>query len=179
MCHLGCSARRLQRDESGSGTGRVWLCNGECERGESARMSSFTIMRGGIVMAPNAVFSQLLFAALVLVCLIIHVWWPDPLRAAPPPPSKPLNPQRKRAQEPPPFPGYIHKPLCEACAHGLDSHPKAPGSPPPVMSFPRGRKRPVDTPSQCCPDPDGAYHGWLGRGNIRANGHPGGQPWRQ
>src|SRR4030095_6894998 len=24
-----------------------------------------------------------------------------------------------------------------------------------------------------------AYHGWLGRGNIRANGHPGGQPWRQ
>jgi hypothetical protein len=23
------------------------------------------------------------------------------------------------------------------------------------------------------------YHGWLGRGNIRAHGHPGGQPWRQ
>src|SRR5262249_30983705 len=24
-----------------------------------------------------------------------------------------------------------------------------------------------------------AYHGWLGRGNIRSNGHPGGQPWPQ
>ena len=24
-----------------------------------------------------------------------------------------------------------------------------------------------------------AYHGWLGRGNIRSNGHPGGQPRRQ
>src|SRR5262245_10166303 len=23
------------------------------------------------------------------------------------------------------------------------------------------------------------YFGWLGRGNIRANGHPGGTPWRQ
>ena len=30
-----------------------------------------------------------------------------------------------------------------------------------------------------CPAPDCSYHGWLGRGNIRANGHPGGQPWRQ
>jgi hypothetical protein len=37
-------------------------------------------------MAPNALFYQLLFAALVLVCLIIHGCWPDPLRAAPPPP---------------------------------------------------------------------------------------------
>ena len=24
-----------------------------------------------------------------------------------------------------------------------------------------------------------SYYGWLGRGNIRANGHPGGTPWRQ
>jgi IS1 family transposase len=142
-------------------------------------MSSFTIMRGGIVMAPNAVFSQLLFAALVLVCLIIHVWWPDPVRAAPPPPVEPLKPRRKRSKEPTPFTGYIHKPLCEACEHGLDSRSKAPGSPPPVIMFTRGRKRTVDTQSHFCPDPDCSYHGWLGRGNIRANGHPGGQPWRQ
>jgi hypothetical protein len=26
---------------------------------------------------------------------------------------------------------------------------------------------------------DCSYYGWLGRGNIRANGHPGGNPWRQ
>jgi IS1 family transposase len=30
-----------------------------------------------------------------------------------------------------------------------------------------------------CPDPDCAYRGWLGRGNIRSNGHPSGQTWRQ
>ena len=142
-------------------------------------MSSFTIMRGGIVMASNALFYQLLFAALVLVCLLIHVWWLAPLRAAPPPPVEPLKPRRKRSKEPTPFTGYIHKPLCEACEHRLDSRPNAPGSPPPVMIFTRGRKRTVDTHSQFCPDPDCSYHGWLGRGNIRSNGHPGSQPWRQ
>jgi hypothetical protein len=47
------------------------------------------------------------------------------------------------------------------------------------MTFTRGRKRTVDTSGQFCPTPDCSYHGWLGRGNIRANGHPGGQPWRQ
>ena len=75
--------------------------------------------------------------------------------------------------------GYIPKPLCEACKTAPDTRPQAPGSPPPVMTCRRGRKRAVDTSGQFCPDHDGTYHGWLGRGNIRANGHPGGQPWRQ
>src|SRR5262244_2394294 len=30
-----------------------------------------------------------------------------------------------------------------------------------------------------CPNPDGAYRGWVGWGNLRANGHPNGGPWRQ
>jgi hypothetical protein len=47
------------------------------------------------------------------------------------------------------------------------------------MIFTRGRRRTVDTQSHFCPDLDCSYHGWLGRGNIRSNGHPGGQPWRQ
>jgi len=47
------------------------------------------------------------------------------------------------------------------------------------MILTQGRRRTVDTRSHCCPDPDCAYHGWLGCGNLRANGHPGGQPWRQ
>jgi transposase-like protein/IS1 family transposase len=46
------------------------------------------------------------------------------------------------------------------------------------MIFTRGRRRPVDPSGHCCPDQDCAYHGF-GRGNIRANGHPGGQQWRQ
>jgi transposase-like protein/IS1 family transposase len=47
------------------------------------------------------------------------------------------------------------------------------------MIFTRGRQRTVNTSPSFCPDCDCAYHGWLGRGNIRANGHPGGQSWRQ
>jgi transposase-like protein len=30
-----------------------------------------------------------------------------------------------------------------------------------------------------CPHTDGDYRGWLGLGNLRANGHPNSGPWRQ
>ena len=43
----------------------------------------------------------------------------------------------------------------------------------------RGRRREVDTSHHFCPNPDGAYHGWVGWGNLRANGHPNGGSWRQ
>jgi len=43
----------------------------------------------------------------------------------------------------------------------------------------RGRRRHVDTSSHFCPNPDCAYRGWVGWGNLRANGHPNGGPWRQ
>jgi hypothetical protein len=32
-------------------------------------------------MTPNPLCDQPLLAALVLVCLILHVWWREPLRA--------------------------------------------------------------------------------------------------
>jgi IS1 family transposase len=130
-------------------------------------------------MIPNPLFYQLLLVSLVLLCIMIHVWWPDSSKATPARPSKPDQPRRQRSKEPKPFTGYIHKPLCEACEQGVDSRPKAPGSPPPVMRFTRGRRRTVNTSGHFCPEQDCAYHGWLGRGNIRSNGHPGGQPWRQ
>ena len=43
----------------------------------------------------------------------------------------------------------------------------------------RGRRRQVDTSTHFCPNPDCAYRGWGGWGNLRANGHPSGGPWRQ
>jgi transposase-like protein len=130
-------------------------------------------------MTLNLLFYQLLVVTLVLICFLIHVWWPDPRRPVSQMAIKSDKPQRKRSKEPKPFTGYIHKPLCEACEHGVDSRPTALGSPPPLILFNRGRKRTVDTNGHFCPDPDCSYHGWLGRGNIRANGHPGGQSWRQ
>src|SRR5215510_13560133 len=110
---------------------------------------------------------------------MVHVWWPGHRTPTPRTSLKPGKLRRTRSKEPKPFTGYIHKPLCEACQQGVDARPKAPGSPPPVMLFTRGRRRTVDTSGHFCPDHDCSYHGWLGRGNIRANGHPGGQPWRQ
>jgi hypothetical protein len=43
----------------------------------------------------------------------------------------------------------------------------------------RGRRRQVDTSTHFCPNPACAYHGWVGWGNLRANGHPNGGSWRQ
>jgi IS1 family transposase/transposase-like protein len=37
----------------------------------------------------------------------------------------------------------------------------------------------VDTSQHFCPHPGCRYRGWLRRGNLRANGHPNGGPWRQ
>jgi hypothetical protein len=37
----------------------------------------------------------------------------------------------------------------------------------------------VDTSWRFCPNPHCAYWGWVGLGNISANGHPSGGPWRQ
>jgi IS1 family transposase len=37
----------------------------------------------------------------------------------------------------------------------------------------------VDTSQHFCPHTGCRYRGWLGRGNLRANGHPNGGPWRQ
>src|SRR5262249_35860288 len=36
------------------------------------------------------------------------------------------------------------------------------------------RPRTVDTSTHFCPHTDSVYRGWLGLGNLRANGHPNG-----
>jgi hypothetical protein len=59
-------------------------------------------------MTPNLLFYQLLVVALVLICFLIHVWWPDHPSGAPQTPCKPNKPRRKRSKEPKPFMGYIH-----------------------------------------------------------------------
>jgi IS1 family transposase len=41
------------------------------------------------------------------------------------------------------------------------------------------RPRTVDTSRHFCPHAGCRYRGWLGWGNLRANGHPSGGPWRQ
>src|SRR5262249_1840481 len=80
---------------------------------------------------------------------------------------------------PTPFAGLTTKPHCDACAHANDLRPEAPCPPPPRIVATRGRRRQVDTSRHFCPNPACAYRGWVDWGNLRANGHPNGGPWRQ
>jgi hypothetical protein len=41
------------------------------------------------------------------------------------------------------------------------------------------RPRAIDPSRHFCPPAGCDYRGWLGLGNLRANGHPSGGPWRQ
>src|SRR5215471_3578770 len=123
-------------------------------------------------------YYQLALIALVWLCLMLHWTWPsDP--ATCPPPSEPTPPKPKRHREPTPFAGLTTKPHCDACEHASAPHAETPSTPPPRIIMTRGRRRQVDTSTHFCPNPDCAYRSWVGWGNLRANGHPSGSPWRQ
>src|SRR6266853_1607787 len=129
-------------------------------------------------MVSHLLFYQLTLIALVWLCVILHWAWPSDALTCPPPPE-PTPPVPKRHREPKPFAGLTTKPPCDACAHASAPHPQAPSAPPPRIVLTRGRRRQVDTSTHFCPNPDCAYRGWVGWGNLRANGHPNGGPWRQ
>jgi IS1 family transposase len=130
-------------------------------------------------MVSTPMFYPLLLFSLLWLCFLLSVLWPDGQLSVGATPPQPRPSRRKRSRERQPFPGLLHKPLCDACERVVAPWPRTPPSPPPVLTFTRGRKRTIDTHHHFCPDQDCAYYGWPGRGNIRANGHPGGKPWRQ
>jgi IS1 family transposase len=78
-----------------------------------------------------------------------------------------------------PFPGLIHKPSCVTCEDRAQEQAKVPPAAPSPMVLIRGCPRTVDTQHHFCPSPPCAYYGWVGCGNVRANGHPNGGRWRQ
>jgi IS1 family transposase len=130
-------------------------------------------------MVSHLFFYQLVLIALVWLCVILHWAWPSNPATVYPMPPEPPGPRPKRHREPTPFAGLTTKPPCDACEHGSDLRPPAPSSPPPRITPTRGRRRQVDTSMHFCPNPDCAYRGWVGWGNLCANGHPNGGPWRQ
>jgi IS1 family transposase len=129
-------------------------------------------------MVSHLFFYQLVLVALVWLCVMLHWAWPSDSAARPTTPEPP-PPLPKHKREPTPFAGLTTKPHCDACEHTIDSCPQAPSAPPPRIVPTRGRRRQVDTSTHFCPNPDCAYRGWVGWGNLRANGHPSGGPWRQ
>ena len=79
-----------------------------------------------------------------------------------------------------PFEGLTRRPvclMCQAAEHGDERIEQR--EPPAKIEQKRGAKRRVDTSRQFCPEQACRYYGWLDRGNIVSNGHPGSGRWRQ
>ena len=132
-------------------------------------------------MIPHHVYYQLAIVGCLWLCIMLYYLWPSPdaVRSRLPSESVPPRFKRTRTSDPKPFAGLPQRPHCAACAHDAH-HPKAP-SPRRPDAMPPTNRRPgaIDTSRHFCPHAGCDYRGWLGLGNLRANGHPSGGPWRQ
>jgi hypothetical protein len=126
-------------------------------------------------------FSQLVLFALLWFFIILHLPWPQRAVTVPAAPAQPepLTPKRHRSNEPTPFEGLTHQPHCALCERETASPQAPPPVPPDPMPATHRRPREVDTSRHFCPHGHCDYRGWRGLGNLRANGHPSGGPWRQ
>jgi transposase-like protein len=132
-------------------------------------------------MVSHLFFSQFVLFALLWFVVLLHLIWLKrrvTARAVPAEPE-PLKPQRHRSPQPQPFEGITRTPHCTLGERGTASPKTAPLVPPDPMAPTPRRPREVDPSMHFCPQSSGDYRGWLGRGHLRANGHPRGGPWRQ
>jgi IS1 family transposase len=130
-------------------------------------------------MIPHHFYYQLVVLGLLWLVVMLHLAWPSQGVTPQTKPAKPITPRRKRSKEPKPFAGLTQRPQCALCEREA-AHAHEPPPPPPEPMPPTNRRpRTVDTSQPFCPHGGCRYRGWLGRGNLRANGHPNGSPWRQ
>jgi IS1 family transposase len=123
-------------------------------------------------MGHDPFFHALLLLGLLCLCLLLYGAWLCGRSA----PAKAI---KTRSKEPKPFAGLTHMPPCDACEQATEPCYQALSAPPPRMVSTRVLRRQVSTSTHFCPNPDCSYHGWVGWGNLHANGHPEGGPWRQ
>src|SRR5712691_1220187 len=132
-------------------------------------------------MISHHVYYQLAILGCLWLCVMLHHGWPSRSTGSHQKSAQPVPLQCKRTSttETKAFEGLTHKPLCAACEYEA-THPKAP---PPLRPTPmpptHRRPRVIDTSMHFCPHAGCDYRGWLGPGNLCANGHPSGGPWRQ
>jgi IS1 family transposase len=130
-------------------------------------------------MIPHLLFYQLAVLGLLWLFVMLHAAWPSRGATAQGTSATSIIRWRQRSKEPKPFAGLTHKPFCALCEH----EPAHPQLRPPVRPDPmppaNRRPREIDTSRHFCPHDGCDYRGWLGLGNLRANGHPSGGPWRQ
>jgi hypothetical protein len=132
-------------------------------------------------MVSPHVFSQLVLLALLWLFVIVHLSRPKRPVTAPAVPAlpEPLTPTRPRSNELKPCEGLTHTPHGALCEQDTASPNAPPPVPPDPMAPTHRRPREVDTSRHFCPHSDWDSRGWRGLGNLRANGHPHGGPWRQ
>ena len=130
-------------------------------------------------MVSSLFYYQLALVAIIWLFVMLHLSWPKQSAAPPTAPATPIKPKSKRSTEPKAFEGLTHKPHCALCEQEtLHTAPASPRRPDPMPPTNR-RPRTVDTSMHFCPHLGCDYCGWLGLGNLRANGHPSGGLWRQ
>jgi hypothetical protein len=130
-------------------------------------------------MIPHRCFYQLVLIALVWLFITLYLIWPRHRRAKGLQALTSAMPSRKHSRELKPFAGLTYKPHCALCEQEpMHPTPRPPMPPDPVPSTNR-RPREIDTSMHFCPHGGCRYRGWLGLGNLRANGHPNGGLWRQ
>ena len=132
-------------------------------------------------MISHHIYYPLAVLGLLWLCLMLHDIWsrrgavsPQPSAESVPPPFK-----RQRSTDPKAFEGLTQRPHCVACEHDANPPQASPPRRPDPMPPTHRRPREVDTSRHFCPHVGCDYRGWLGLGNLRANGHPSGGPWRQ
>jgi len=126
-------------------------------------------------MVHDLFFHEFWLGLLLWLGIHTYLWWSRSPAAKQPPAQQP----KSSPQIPKPFAGSTYKPHCAACEQGQEHLDQSPPSPPPLIAHKRGRPRAVATHTQYCPQKMCPYYGWMGRGNVRANGHPGSGTWRQ
>src|SRR5499433_2330063 len=130
-------------------------------------------------MIPHLFYYQLVIWGLLWLCVMLHLPWPSRCTTAQGTPAQPILPRRQRSKDPKPCAGLTHKPHCALCEQEAVHPQAAPPVPPEPMPPTHRRPRTVDTSRHFCPSAGCRYRGWLGLGNLRANGHPSGGQWRQ
>lgn len=130
-------------------------------------------------MIPDLFYYQMVILVLLWLCCILPHLWPSPHRGMPTRLGASIKPKRTRSHGPKAFAGLTHKPHCALCERATVEPTAPPPTRPDSMPPTHRRPREVDTSMHFCPHSDCDYRGWLGLGNLRANGHPNGGPWRQ
>jgi hypothetical protein len=129
-------------------------------------------------MVPTLFFCEIVLVALVWLFLMLSwLWANDPATRYPTRPQP--RPPHKRFNEPKPFAGLTQRPHYALCEQDVMPPQALPPAPPDPLPPTHRRPRTVDTSRHFCPHADCDYRGWRGLGNLRANGHPSGGPWRQ